>query len=149
MALTRRGDLNRPLTIEELDGNFDYLEGLSSESTDSRGYRVYTALVSQEATSNPTLVYVQENTFIGATLSMTRLDIGEYNCVFNIGTINSNKVNIKIGQSINIYFGGDNFINGVNINTNQITFKIRTTSSASTYSDFQLNVTQLEIKIYN
>lgn len=32
MALVRRGDLNRPLTIDEMDGNFDYLEGLSGGS---------------------------------------------------------------------------------------------------------------------
>jgi hypothetical protein len=32
MALIRRGDVNRPLTIEEVDGNFDYLESLSSGS---------------------------------------------------------------------------------------------------------------------
>lgn len=37
MALIRRGDVNRPLTIEEVDGNFDYLESLSSGGSGATG----------------------------------------------------------------------------------------------------------------
>jgi hypothetical protein len=37
MALIRRGDVNRPLTIEEVDGNFDYLEGLALSGSGPTG----------------------------------------------------------------------------------------------------------------
>lgn len=148
MALIRRGDLNRPLTTEELDGNFDYLEELSSGGSsvmsvtgssvdntdplnpvilDSRGYKVYTALVSQDSTNNPTLDYVQENTFPdGTILSLTRFATGDYNCSINVGAVNSNRVNIIIGESLNIVFGGKNFITSTSVSPSVITFKIRT-----------------------
>jgi hypothetical protein len=86
MALIRRGDLNRPLTIEELDSNFDYLEELSSLSVqsvtgipvdrtdplnpvilDSRGYKSYTAILNIVDGGNTITPTVLENT-IGANI---------------------------------------------------------------------------------
>lgn len=74
MALTKRGDVNRPLTINEMDDNLDYLEGLSSGS--GRIYDVYSAKLTQTGTSAPTAV-VFENT-LGLSVVWTRTGVGRY-----------------------------------------------------------------------
>jgi hypothetical protein len=55
-----------------------YIDGLVGTPADSRPYKVYTALISQEGTSAPTAT-VLENTVGAVTFSYT--DVGVYNVV--------------------------------------------------------------------
>ena len=74
MALIKRGDVNRPLTINEMDDNLDYLEQLSSGS--GRLYSVYSANITQSGVSAPN-ANVFENT-LGGSVIWSRVGEGRY-----------------------------------------------------------------------
>lgn len=89
MALITRSGKGSPLTIEELDGNFTYLEGLSgASSSNTSTYKVYSAIVDQSGTSAPTAI-ILENTF-GITPSFTYEGVGQYKIVIT-GELIDNK----------------------------------------------------------
>jgi len=70
MTLITRQEKGSKLTIQEMDGNLEYLQSLA------RPYKVYTALLSQSDTNNPT-ADVLENT-LGFNLNWLRNGNGLY-----------------------------------------------------------------------
>jgi hypothetical protein len=76
MSLTLRKDLNRPLTIEEMDNNFETLASGSS-SPSALPYKVYTALLTQPNVNAAPIANILENT-LGGTPTYGYEDDGWY-----------------------------------------------------------------------
>jgi hypothetical protein len=72
MSIVTREGKGSKLTIQEMDGNFEYLEGLSIKP-----YLVYTALLTQSRGGDP-VPTVLENTFTGE-IAFSYFSEGRYN----------------------------------------------------------------------
>lgn len=83
-------------------GTYDTLNKVNAIfKTPRKSYKVYTAIISQTGTGNPTAT-VLENT-LGATITWTRTNVGEYNGALT-GAFTSNKTAL--------FFGPQNDLNG-------------------------------------
>jgi hypothetical protein len=83
MPLTTRQGKGDKLTIEEMDGNLTYLQGLA------RPYKIYTALLTQTGTDAP-IPTVLENTFTGS-ISFLREAVGQYRITSSASEFSLNK----------------------------------------------------------
>lgn len=123
------------VVVADANGN------LSATSTDTRPYKVYTALVSQTGTSAPTSI-VLENT-LGVTLTWNRSSTGLYIGTATAGfSVNKTFVNATLdaGHPAHKVSG-----NGVDGNTMQLS----TTDGTGTLTDGALAKASVEIRVYN
>jgi len=106
-----------------------------------KGYKVYTAILSQSGTSDPTSI-VLENT-LGFTPTYQYSDVGEYRINSVAGFI-TNKTVVILGQM-------NNQLNGsVIVDTSRINITSQDLSSGTPFgTDGLLANTLLEIRIYN
>ncbi len=142
MAIVTRSGKGSPLTTTEMDGNFTYLEELSSgggSPSIARPYKVYSAILSQGLTASP-IATVLENSL--GNIVWTRYNVGEY-----VGTLAGAFLDSKTHLVISTNGGGpqDNyqmFRNGED-EVNIITFK------TGAVGDDALAETAIEIRVYN
>lgn len=88
MSLITRQGKGEKLTIQEMDDNLTYLEGLA------RPYKVYTALLTQSGTAAP-IATVLENTFTGS-ISFAYASTGIYEIVSSANEFVLNKTLTQI-----------------------------------------------------
>jgi hypothetical protein len=115
---------------------------IQTSIVDPRPYRVYTALITQSGTNNPTVV-VQENT-LGFDIVFTRTGSGFYQTQ-NLGTTQDKlymylRSSIPLSQENTIYFLSNKIV--------VQTYNLSTSHSISSVDD-KLNKTPIEIRIYN
>jgi hypothetical protein len=140
MGLTLRKNLNRKLTIQEMDSNFEYLEELAENSSTQTSYKVYTALLTQEGENDP-VATILENT-LDFTITWTYNGIGNYDGISS-EAFDKNKTFIIIGkgQSSSPVFAI--------VSLDNQSIKIRTYDDSLEDSDNVLLYTPIEIRIYN
>jgi len=84
MSIVTRQGKGSKLTVREMDGNFEYLEGLSLKP-----YLVYTALLTQSRLGDP-VPTVLENTFTGE-IAFSYVSEGRYNITSSGGEFARNR----------------------------------------------------------
>jgi hypothetical protein len=141
MSLVTRQGKGSKLTIEEMDNNLTYLEGLG------RPYKVYTALVSQSGTDAP-VATVLENTI--GNIVLTRNGIGQFTVTSdNLFTAYKTAVFITPTSASSGYpvFAFDtDFPNEDNL---YIYSYGEPSGAPDNYEDGKLNKTTIEIRVYN
>ena len=105
-----------------------------------RPYKVYTALYSQNSTSNPTVV-ILENTL--GTVTFTRSSNGVY-LVNSSGLFTANKTFVIMGAGTNAAY--TNAINLINSSTFSIVTKVSSTQSDADSANTKV---AFEIRVYN
>lgn len=117
------------------------------ELISARPYKVYSALISQTGTNNPTL-NVLENT-LGTTVTATRSSEGFYVLTFADDLSDVNKIFILTGNPIigNSDNGATNVINIEDVGVGSIT--ISTQLPSTPIQDGFLYNTAIEIRVYN
>ena len=93
MSLITRQEKGEKLTIQEMDGNLTFLEGLA------RPYKVYTALLTQGGTNAP-VATVLENTFTGS-ISFAYSKAGTYEIISSANEFTQNKTLTQIQVWVN------------------------------------------------
>jgi len=107
------------------------------------GYKVYSALLTQAGTDNPTVDELKNNTT--ATMTWTRVGVGQYRCTAssNVFTTNKTQVFVNVGTAPN---GPGSFVEW---NTNTSYVEINTYNISGTSSDDLIDKGSLEIRIYS
>lgn len=112
----------------------------------SQSYKVYTALLSQNGSSDPTPI-VLENTLSG-NISWTRLSTGSYKGTLTGEFPDSDKVGIFVNQAGFIPLGGgDSVYTYMYVNDSDSV--VLDTLVSSNYQDGMLNKTTIEIRVYS
>lgn len=118
---------------------------LATTADDLRPYKVFTALISQSGTADPTLI-VLENT-LGQTVTATRFAAGRYYLTVGGGILSGNKTYFSITNDNNnrnvIIMNYDSSLGNVS------NIEISTYYIAPPYIDGPLDKTPLEIRVYN
>ena len=106
----------------------------------ARPYKVYTALLSQSSTSNPTVV-ILENTL--GTVTFTRTSIGVYS-VNSPGLFTADKTFVIMGAGINA-----NYTNAITLINSSTFYIITKVSSTQSDADSANTKVAFEIRVYN
>ena len=104
-------------------------------------YKVYTALLTQSGTADPTVI-VLDNT-LSAAIVWTRTSQGFYRGTLT-GAFTANKTFFIVGQAID----NNNFTTSIGYQTTDL-FQVITRNGGSTATDGILNSTSIEIRVYN
>lgn len=134
-------------TIETLQTD---VEELQNNPIDSKPYKVYTALLTQDGSNAPTVVEL-ENT-LGLTFTLNRQNTGTYNILGTNIVLPLNKTTVDIGSIKSTSNITDAKINVTLTQTGTNAIQINTfmaLSSTWNRSDFCLYNTKLEIRVYN
>ena len=131
MSLITRQGKGSKLTVQEMDGNLEYLEGLA------RPYKVYTALLSQSGTDAP-VATVLENT-LGENITFSYIYTGGYR-IISTTLLDLDKIYATIQNTGDTNF--EIFYDGVN------NFLIQTYYEGSPIDEL-LYYTPIEIRVYN
>ena len=106
----------------------------------AKPYKVYTALLSQSSTSNPTVV-ILENTL--GTVTFTRSSIGVYS-VNSSGLFTADKTFVIMGAGINA-----NYTNAITLINSSTFYIITKVSSTQSDADSANTKVAFEIRVYN
>ena len=109
------------------------------------GYKVFTALLTQEGANNPVITVLQNST--GETFSAVRNDVGDYEITKSGGDFTNAKTVVFTGQTnsdcqkLTNYFSGSTTSSRIFLRTYQ-------DITASTPFDDRMSFTPIEIRIY-
>lgn len=115
--------------------------------TPTAPYKVYTALLNQTATNNPTAAVLENTT--GGTIVWTRDSVGTYTATItgSIFTASKTFVFMQINRTIPGSWGLQYIVGRLSNNT--VSLLVKRSDSTSTSVDGYLAVTPIEIRIYN
>lgn len=146
----RSGDLNKVINVvneisSETEDNTNRIAVLEAEVSEIKPYTIYTLLLTQSSTNDPSVITLENTT--GKTLTATRDSTGVYSLKFNT-TIDINKTFI--------YNSADS-LDGVNLNRVKCAvsydgskhyIKVSTYNNSLTLADGILSLTSIEIKLF-
>jgi hypothetical protein len=105
-------------------------------------YNVYSALISQSGTADPTAI-VLENT-LGGTITLSRDDAGQY-VLYSPSLFVANKTAITIGDASSLY----NQVVDINaLRVSAVAIAIATLNASNVLTDAILSNTFIEIRVY-
>lgn len=138
-SISISGNLFAGLTIGDLQASIETFVNSSSGGTGALSYKVYSVLISQAGTSDPTVVVLENTT--SETPTLARAGAGEYTITF-VQTLAANKTAAIIGQPPLIS------AKSTILRTDANTITANSLDGSGSFADGLLSSTFLEIRIY-
>ena len=139
MALILRENKGSKLTIEELDGNFTYLQDSISSSIP---YKTYRALITQTGTNDPTSISLQDDL---GDVTFHRYSTGYY--AIRSSHFTTATSSLIFGGAYNTYHSSV-FLEYVNVTEGVYEFTINSLSGGPSDDEGSLNNFPVQIYVY-
>lgn len=145
MSLTLRSTNGAPLTIQQMDDNFTYLESIAGGTGSIPvNYTIYSALLTQTGTQNPTIEVLENTT--GLPFDWIREDTGYYT-YYGEGDLTKCSINFPTVTNINTGSALFRVEKQYDAKSNLTVFVLNTESNGGA-EDTMLYRSFIEIKIY-